>query len=152
MANYSKGSNRTHHTKPQSFADSVVVSGNSTRSQYSSFVQLNSSTNPSSAAPSAGPQQLLKRSTIGTAVPTPFGSMPPLVANPLSAYKARKDRERKKVLDKYDIVGYIAAGTYGRWVLNTMNMITYWLMLFLFRVYKAKSKTYVRKCIAKIWK
>lgn len=44
----------------------------------------------------------------------PLHSLPPLVANPLMAYKARKDRQRKQVLEKYDIVGYIAAGTYGR--------------------------------------
>ncbi|KAK9453280.1 kinase-like domain-containing protein [Dipodascopsis uninucleata] len=41
---------------------------------------------------------------------------------PLGNYKSRKDSSRQKVLDKYEIVGYIAAGTYGR-------------------VYKARSKT-----------
>lgn len=39
----------------------------------------------------------------------------------LLPYKTRKDAVRKSVLQKYDIVGYIASGTYGR-------------------VYKAKSK------------
>lgn len=48
-------------------------------------------------------------------------AMPPAVSNPLNAYKLRKDKERQRVLDRYEIVGYIAAGTYGR-------------------VYKAKSK------------
>jgi cyclin-dependent kinase 8/11 len=48
--------------------------------------------------------------------------MPSAVTNPLNAYKLRKDKERQRVLDRYEIVGYIAAGTYGR-------------------VYKAKSKT-----------
>ncbi|CAN6632423.1 meiotic mRNA stability protein kinase Ssn3p [Trichomonascus vanleenenianus] len=43
-----------------------------------------------------------------------FSPMPPMVANPLAAYKQRKDRQRVKVLDKFEIVGYIAAGTYGR--------------------------------------
>lgn len=58
------------------------------------------------------------------------GSMlPPAVSNPLSAYKARKDKERAKVLDRYEIIGYIAAGTYGR-------------------VYKAKSKLVSNKVCA----
>ncbi|ODQ82296.1 hypothetical protein BABINDRAFT_5289 [Babjeviella inositovora NRRL Y-12698] len=39
----------------------------------------------------------------------------------LAPYRARKDAQKKTVLQKYSIVGYIAAGTYGR-------------------VYKAKSK------------
>lgn len=42
--------------------------------------------------------------------------VPTMVSNPLAAFKARKDRERKRVLDSYDIVGYIAAGTYGKYV------------------------------------
>lgn len=40
--------------------------------------------------------------------------MPLMVSNPLADFKARKDRTRRKVLDSYDIVGYIAAGTYGK--------------------------------------
>ncbi|KAK9479829.1 kinase-like domain-containing protein [Lipomyces japonicus] len=41
--------------------------------------------------------------------------MPPLLSrSPLGGYKIRKDRARQKVLDKYEIIGYIAAGTYGR--------------------------------------
>lgn len=51
-----------------------------------------------------------------------YHSLSHMVANPLATYKARKDSERIRVLQKYEIVGYIAAGTYGR-------------------VYKAKSKT-----------
>lgn len=47
--------------------------------------------------------------------------MPQTVTNPLALYKARKDKNRTRVLDKYEILGYIAAGTYGR-------------------VYKAKTK------------
>lgn len=42
-------------------------------------------------------------------------------SNPFSAYVARKAKTKRRVLDKYEIIGYIAAGTYGR-------------------VYKAKSK------------
>lgn len=38
----------------------------------------------------------------------------PSISNPLAAYKARKDRNRERVLSKYEILGYIAAGTYGR--------------------------------------
>jgi cyclin-dependent kinase 8/11 len=40
--------------------------------------------------------------------------MPLSVTNPLSVYRTRKDKSRTRVLDKYDILGYIAAGTYGR--------------------------------------
>ncbi|KAK9466832.1 kinase-like domain-containing protein [Lipomyces arxii] len=41
--------------------------------------------------------------------------MPPhWTRSPLGGYKIRRDNERKKVLDKYEILGYIAAGTYGR--------------------------------------
>ncbi|ANB14956.1 cyclin-dependent serine/threonine protein kinase SSN3 [Sugiyamaella lignohabitans] len=50
-------------------------------------------------------------------------NMPASVANPLAAYKARKDQERVRVLAKYDIVGYIAAGTYGRvYKANSKNL------------------------------
>lgn len=41
-------------------------------------------------------------------------SIAPSPANPLAAYKARKDRTRERVLSKYEIIGYIASGTYGR--------------------------------------
>ncbi|KAK7206039.1 Serine/threonine-protein kinase SSN3 [Myxozyma melibiosi] len=34
--------------------------------------------------------------------------------SPLGSYKIRRDGTRKKVLDRYEILGYIAAGTYGR--------------------------------------
>ncbi|RUO95921.1 hypothetical protein BC936DRAFT_142960, partial [Jimgerdemannia flammicorona] len=40
---------------------------------------------------------------------------------PMTEYKARRDACRPKVLDKYDILGFISSGTYGR-------------------VYKAKSR------------
>jgi len=54
-----------------------------------------------------------------------YQNRPALMANnnvfTLLPYKTRKDAIRKSVLQKYDIVGYIASGTYGR-------------------VYKAKSK------------
>lgn len=39
-----------------------------------------------------------------------------LINDPLASFKARKDAKRKRVLDSYDIVGYIAAGTYGKCV------------------------------------
>ncbi|KAK9460262.1 kinase-like domain-containing protein [Lipomyces oligophaga] len=47
--------------------------------------------------------------------------MPLSSRSPLGGYKVRRDNARKKVLDRYEIIGYIAAGTYGR-------------------VYKARSK------------
>ncbi len=57
--------------------------------------------------------------------PTMYQNRPALMASnnvfTLLPYKTRKDAIRKSVLQKYDIVGYIASGTYGR-------------------VYKAKSK------------
>ncbi|KAK9472722.1 kinase-like domain-containing protein [Dipodascopsis tothii] len=40
--------------------------------------------------------------------------MQPSRTSPLGEYKVRRDRTRKSVLDKYEIIGYIAAGTYGR--------------------------------------
>ncbi|KAK9338104.1 hypothetical protein LIPSTDRAFT_75739 [Lipomyces starkeyi NRRL Y-11557] len=41
--------------------------------------------------------------------------MPPLsTRSPLGGYKIRRDNARQRVLDKYEILGYIAAGTYGR--------------------------------------
>lgn len=40
--------------------------------------------------------------------------MNPLFLNPLAHFKMRKDKTRSKVLDSYDIIGYIAAGTYGK--------------------------------------
>lgn len=47
--------------------------------------------------------------------------LPSMVSNPLANFKSRKDRSRRRLLDSYEILGYIAAGTYGK-------------------VYKAKSK------------
>ncbi|CCK67911.1 cyclin-dependent serine/threonine protein kinase SSN3 KNAG_0A02220 [Huiozyma naganishii CBS 8797] len=56
---------------------------------------------------------------------TVHGKTPMLMANndvfAIGPYKARKDRMRVSVLEKYEIIGYIAAGTYGK-------------------VYKAKNK------------
>ncbi|OLL23186.1 Serine/threonine-protein kinase SSN3 [Neolecta irregularis DAH-3] len=40
--------------------------------------------------------------------------MPPRSKSPMAAYRARVIAIRTKVLDKYDIVGFISAGTYGR--------------------------------------
>ncbi|CAR28624.1 ZYRO0F08272p [Zygosaccharomyces rouxii] len=46
------------------------------------------------------------------------GKQPMLMANndvfSIGPYKARKDSTRVSVLDKYEIIGYIAAGTYGK--------------------------------------
>lgn len=46
------------------------------------------------------------------------GKQPMLMANndvfSIGPYKARKDRSRISVLHKYEIIGYIAAGTYGK--------------------------------------
>lgn len=57
--------------------------------------------------------------------PTTLTNKPSVMASSsvftLVPYKFRKDSVRKSVLDKYNIIGYIASGTYGR-------------------VYKAKSK------------
>lgn len=67
-------------------------------------------------------------------VPSSFPMIPVSVTNPLVGYKLRKEKERKRVLDKYEIMGYIAAGTYGR-------------------VYKAKSKVEAgRVCAIKKFK
>lgn len=40
----------------------------------------------------------------------------PLLAAPMpmSEYKRKRDACRIKVLDKYDIIGFISSGTYGR--------------------------------------
>lgn len=49
---------------------------------------------------------------------TPHGKQPMLMANndvfSIGPYKARKDNSRFSVLEKYEIIGYIAAGTYGK--------------------------------------
>ncbi|CAI8497944.1 unnamed protein product [Hanseniaspora opuntiae] len=39
---------------------------------------------------------------------------PPLEVFSIEPYKARKDNSRVSVLDEYEILGYIAAGTYGK--------------------------------------
>lgn len=55
-----------------------------------------------------------KKSTIGSV----HGKPPMLMANndvfTIGPYKARKDRMRISVLEKYEVIGYIAAGTYGK--------------------------------------
>lgn len=48
----------------------------------------------------------------------PHGKQPMLMANndvfSIGPYKARKDSSRSSVLERYEIIGYIAAGTYGK--------------------------------------
>lgn len=53
---------------------------------------------------------------------TSYPPVPQMVGNPLAAYKQRKDKQRSRLLEGYNVNGYIASGTYGR-------------------VYKAKSRT-----------
>lgn len=69
--------------------------------------------------------QGVQRGPVKKATPS-FPSRPALMAGSsvftLAPYRTRKDAIRRTVLQKYDIVGYIASGTYGR-------------------VYKAKGKT-----------
>lgn len=74
------------------------------------------------SGPTTATAQGARQQHTASAGTSPLHSLPPLVANPMMAFKARKDRQRKQVLDKYEIAGYIAAGTYGR-------------------VYKAKAKS-----------
>ncbi|QLQ81893.1 hypothetical protein HG537_0G01470 [Torulaspora globosa] len=61
----------------------------------------------------------------------PHGKQPMLMANndvfTIGPYKARKDSSRFSVLEKYEIIGYIAAGTYGK-------------------VYKAKKRPSTLEC------
>lgn len=45
-----------------------------------------------------------------------YSRTPSMISDPLGSFKLRKDRERKRLLDAYDILGYIAAGTYGKYV------------------------------------
>lgn len=55
------------------------------------------------------------------------------MTQPMARYKARKKLERRDPLENYEIMGYIAAGTYGR-------------------VFKAKSKPMGRLCAIKKFK
>lgn len=68
-------------------------------------------------------QGLNKSNMVGAS--TSHGKTPMLMANndvfTIAPYRTRKDNARVSVLDKYEIIGYIAAGTYGK-------------------VYKAKSR------------
>lgn len=70
--------------------------------------------------------QLLSKKQLGNT--TVHGRNPMLMANndvfAIGPYKSRKDSARVSVLEKYEIIGYIAAGTYGK-------------------VYKAKSREVV---------
>ena len=59
-------------------------------------------------------QQMVSKQNAGTV----HGKTPMLMANndvfTIGPYRARKDRQRVSVLKKYEIIGYIAAGTYGK--------------------------------------
>lgn len=59
-------------------------------------------------------QQIMNKQTTGTV----HGKTPMLMANndvfTTGPYRTRKDRQRISVLKKYEIIGYIAAGTYGK--------------------------------------
>ena len=37
-----------------------------------------------------------------------------LVSDPMRVYRAKRDAARKRVTDKYAILGFISSGTYGR--------------------------------------
>ena len=37
-----------------------------------------------------------------------------LVTDPMRVYRAKRDAARKRVTDKYSILGFISSGTYGR--------------------------------------
>lgn len=64
----------------------------------------------------------------------------PMVTNPLAGFKSRKDRTRRRLLDSYDIQGYIAAGTYGKYVCFSCFSQNFHKLTICFRVYKAKSR------------
>lgn len=59
--------------------------------------------------------QLIGKKPLGNTV---HGRTPMLMANndvfSIGPYKSRKDNSRISVLEKYEIIGYIAAGTYGK--------------------------------------
>ena len=59
-------------------------------------------------------QHMMNKQTSGAV----HGKTPMLMANndvfTIGPYRARKDRQRISVLKKYEIIGYIAAGTYGK--------------------------------------
>ncbi|CAL9738208.1 meiotic mRNA stability protein kinase Ssn3p [Monosporozyma servazzii] len=59
--------------------------------------------------------QLIGKKPLGNTV---HGRTPMLMANndvfTIGPYKSRKDNSRISVLEKYEIIGYIAAGTYGK--------------------------------------
>ncbi|KAH8916129.1 kinase-like protein [Atractiella rhizophila] len=40
--------------------------------------------------------------------------MPPRSTSPMAAYRSKRDSTRKRVLDRYTIMGFISSGTYGR--------------------------------------
>lgn len=77
---------------------------------------------PQSHHSSNARHHIMNKQTSGTV----HGKTPMLMANndvfSIAPYRTRKDRQRISVLKKYEIIGYIAAGTYGK-------------------VYKAKSLT-----------
>lgn len=60
----------------------------------------------------------LNKSSMVAAGATTHGKTPMLMANndvfTIAPYRTRKDNARISVLDKYEIIGYIAAGTYGK--------------------------------------
>ena len=64
-------------------------------------------------------QMMMNKKVAATATGTTIhGKVPMLMANNdvfcIGPYKARKDSMRVSVLDKYEVIGYIAAGTYGK--------------------------------------
>lgn len=130
MFNYSNDQpNRQSNSKPQVYSKPR-------------YYQPGTATKPTSSASQLAASRSLRNNNQNISQYYPV--MPAMVSNPLAAFKARKDKLRRKVLDSYDIVGYIAAGTYGKYVFfpSFSSFFANW-----YRVYKAKSRNgYVHFC------
>lgn len=91
--------------------------------QYPMYQNLQQNSNNRDVWQNHIQSQLLSKKQLGGT--TVHGRNPMLMANndvfTIGPYKSRKDSTRISVLEKYEIIGYIAAGTYGK-------------------VYKAKSR------------
>lgn len=110
MFNYSNDQGRSNHqtnSKPQVYSKPRYYQpGNSTASVSSKTTSQHSTqAHAAHRANNRNNHQHLSQY---------YPLMPVMVSNPLAAFKTRKDKSRRRVLDSYEIVGYIAAGTYGK--------------------------------------
>lgn len=116
MYNNNQRSSNTYKRHSQKFNGTTSQQYLNTQNCYPMYQNLQQNSNNRDVWQNHIQSQLLSKKQIGGT--TVHGRNPMLMANndvfTIGPYKSRKDSARISVLEKYEIIGYIAAGTYGK--------------------------------------